>query len=260
MRQTCARGVKPSGKDNADVKAVIFTDDSLELELPSLQASAQAVLCQQKCEPPVSAYEAALFKAIEAEARDGTPRSHLARIGLFAEEIARQMGLAIERCKLLLLSSPLHDLGKLKVPQEVLCKPCSLNAEERRAMQEHCRCGVTMLDVLMDSVSELPPVPQPIVRLAKNLMMTHHERFDGKGYPEGLSGDAIPLESRILAVADVFEALTTNRPYRAALSDHQALEVMMLDQGRRFDQEVFDSFLDCFDRVRTIRRYFKSED
>lgn len=224
-----------------------------------LQASAQSILCEGRCGPALSAYEAALYAAIEAEARDGTSRMHLARVGLYAEEIARQAGMPTERRKLLLLCSPLHDIGKMEVPEAVLCKPGALDPGEREAMQGHCRHGALLLGRLSASTPDLLPMPEPVLELAQKIVLTHHERFDGRGYPNGLAGEAIPLESRIVAVADVFDALTTKRPYRAALDDHKALEVMMLEQGSRFDQAVFDAFLDCFDRIRSIRRHMHSE-
>lgn len=260
MCKACVIDGKPAQRGTADVAVVIANNDSLKFMIQGMQASAQAILCRQQRDEPSSLYEAALFLAIEAEAKDQTSKLHLARVGLYAEEIARQKEMPLESRKLLLLACPLHDIGKLQVPESILCKPGSLDSEERRVMQEHCRQGVDLLGQLCESARGLPGLPEPFSDLARQLILTHHERFDGRGYPQGLAGEDIPIESRILVVADVFDALTTTRPYRAALDDDQALEVMMLEQGSRFDQEVFDAFLDCFDRIQRIRRCMHSEE
>ncbi len=254
LRKACVAKTEPTRKGMVDLALVATQNDSLSSMIRELQAQAQQVLCEAFDSPPKSVYEASLYLAIEAELRDGTQRMHLARVGLYAEEIARQAGLSRDRQKLLLLSSPLHDIGKLSVPESILRKPRSLDAEEWDVMKKHCDNGVQLLDEVLESSSALVPAPVSLIDLSRELILSHHERYDGRGYPHHLSGEDIPLEARILAIADVFDALTTNRPFRAALDDNQALEVMMLEQGRHFDQVLFDAFLDCFSRIRSIRR------
>lgn len=258
MQSACVDLAGVPRKGMVELALIASQDDSQQNEIMDLQASAQLVLCQEVDRAPRSVYEASLYLAIEAEARDGTPRMHLARVGLYAEEIARQYGLTRERQKLLLLTSPLHDIGKISVPESILRKPGSLDSDEWQVMRQHCNNGVKLLDEVIESSSDSESVMVPLLDLARDLIQNHHERFDGRGYPRGLPGDQVPIEARIMAVADVFDALTTNRPYRAALDDNQALEVMMLEQGRHFDQEVFDCFLECFGRVRGIRRSMHS--
>jgi len=254
LRAACVANVGLERKGMVDLALVATQDDSQSSMIRDLQAIAQQVLCEALDKAPDSLFEASLYLAIDAESRDGTPRMHLARVGLYAEEIARHAGLTRERQKLLLLSSPLHDIGKLSVPESILRKPGSLDADEWHIMKEHCRNGVRLLDEVLESSPQLLAAPKKLVDLSRELILSHHERFDGRGYPRGLSGEDILLEARIIAIADVFDALTTNRPFRAALDDNQALEVMMLEQGRHFDQELFDAFLDGFGRIRSIRR------
>lgn len=254
MRSACIDATEAPRRGTVELALVAAHHESQSPKLRNLQASAQSVLCEAQDHEPLSAYEATLYRAIEAESRDGTARLHLARVGLYAEEIARQAGLTRERRKYLLLASPLHDIGKLSVPEAILRKPGSLDAEEWQAMRKHCENGVRLLDEVIESSAHLDPLPIDLVSVARQLILSHHECWDGRGYPMRLRGVQVPIESRIVAVADVFDALTTNRPYRAALDDNQALEVMMLEQGRRFDQEIFDCFLDCFHRIKSIRR------
>jgi HD-GYP domain-containing protein (c-di-GMP phosphodiesterase class II)/putative methionine-R-sulfoxide reductase with GAF domain len=165
-----------------------------------------------------------------AEFRDAETGHHTERMSRMCEKIARRLGLDEERCRLLRDASPLHDIGKIAIPDEILLKRGSFTDQERRTMQRHAEIGHRLLS---GSSSE-------VLDLAATIALVHHERWDGNGYPYGLAGDAIPLEGRIASVADVFDALTTDRVYRRALPVDEALAMMREQRGAQFDPLVFD--------------------
>ena len=141
------------------------------------------------------------------------------------EQIARRLGLDEDRCQLLRDASPLHDIGKIAIPDDILLKRGPFTDEERRTMQRHAEIGHRLLS---GSASE-------VLDLAATIALTHHERWDGNGYPYGIAGEAIPLEGRIASVADVFDALTADRVYRQALPAEEALAMMREQRGAQFD-------------------------
>ncbi|MGZ4359560.1 MAG: HD domain-containing phosphohydrolase [Gaiellaceae bacterium] len=186
--------------------------------------------------------------AAAAELRDLDTGEHLQRMSAYAATIARGMGLPEERVELLRVASTMHDVGKIGIPDYVLLKPGKLTLEERILMQEHPEIGHS---ILADSEAEL-------LRMGALLALTHHERCDGSGYPKHLFGDEIPLEGRIVAVADVFDALTSDRIYRAAFTVEEALEIMKPERGNQFDPQVFDVFIESLDEiVATYERFYK---
>ncbi len=165
-----------------------------------------------------------------AEFRDAETGRHTERMARMCEQIARRLGLDEDRCRLLRDASPLHDIGKIAIPDDVLLKPGTFDDSERDVMQRHAEIGHRLLS---GSTSE-------VLDLAATIALTHHERWDGGGYPNGLAGEAIPLEGRIASVADVFDALTTDRVYREALPVEVALDLMREQRGGQFDPLVFD--------------------
>ena len=166
-----------------------------------------------------------------AEFRDAETGHHTERMSRMCEQIARRLGLEEERCALLRDASPLHDIGKIAIPDEILLKRGPLTDHERSSMRRHPEIGHRLLS---GSSSE-------VLDLAATIALVHHERWDGNGYPGGLAGDAIPLEGRIAAVADVFDALTTERVYRRALPVEGALALMREERGGQFDPLVLDA-------------------
>jgi hypothetical protein len=167
------------------------------------------------------------------EFRDSDTGGHVERMSRYSLLIARQLGWSPERCRELWLAAALHDVGKVAVPDAILLKPGPLSAEERRIMQRHCQAG---FDMLTGSDSSL-------LDLAADIALTHHERYDGAGYPSGLRGAAIPLAGRIVAVADVFDALTSARVYKDAIEMPEAVEIIRAGRGTQFDPEVVNAFL-----------------
>ncbi len=168
-----------------------------------------------------------------AEYRDGATGSHIERVALHCDLIARRLGLDEAFCEAIRIASPLHDIGKIGIPDAVLLEPGPLDARERALIERHTEIGHR---ILSGSGSEL-------LELAASIALTHHEHWDGSGYPAGLRGEEIPLEGRIAAVADVFDALTSDRVYRAAFDVGEALELLRAGRGSQFDPNVLDAFL-----------------
>jgi HD-GYP domain-containing protein (c-di-GMP phosphodiesterase class II) len=175
----------------------------------------------------------ALSKAVEA--RDPYASGHAARVTEIADAIAAQLGWDAERRLVLGLGGTLHDIGKLGVPEELLCKPGPLTHAERRELQRHPRTGAA---IVWGTASLRAAVPG---------VLFHHERWDGGGYPSGRAGSEIPAEARVLAVADAFDAMTSDRPYRPALPAADALEEIERCAGSQFDPEVALAFLEVWD-------------
>jgi putative two-component system response regulator len=170
---------------------------------------------------------------IAVEARDHETATHIDQMSTYCRAIAERLGLAADACDLIHAASPMHDVGKIAVPDRVLLKPAALSAVERTEMQEHAEVGYRIL----------AGSRAPLVQLAASIAWTHHERVDGEGYPRHLSGDQIPAEGRIAAVADVFDALTRDRVYRRRFARTDALEIMRAGRGTHFDPDVLDAFL-----------------
>ncbi|MGI8632581.1 MAG: HD domain-containing phosphohydrolase [Solirubrobacterales bacterium] len=173
-----------------------------------------------------------------AALRDEGSDRHNARVGRYAEVIAIQAGLDRRRAERIGQAAAWHDIGKLQVPEAILRKEGPLNAEEFSGVREHPSAGHRLLSGLGD----------PILELAATIALTHHERVDGSGYPNGLQGDEIPLEGRITAISDVFDALTSERSYRPALAISEAAAIMRMSGDRHFDSELLGPFLALVER------------
>lgn len=172
------------------------------------------------------------------EYRDFKTERHSERVGELSARIAAEMGLEDDEVELIRDAAPLHDVGMVVVPDHILLKEGELSDKERRIMMTHAANGARIL-----SESELP-----VMQLASTIAHTHHERWDGKGYPRGLEGEGIPLPGRIVAAADTFEAITHDRPFREAESAERALEEIREERGGQFDPEVVDALLSVKER------------
>ena len=184
--------------------------------------------------------------ALAAEFRDTDTARHLRRMSLYSHLLACRYGLDADRCELIRVASPMHDIGKIGTPDHILLKPGKFSREEFEVIMRHAEIGLHILD---GSEAEL-------LKLAATIAWTHHEKFDGTGYPRGLSGEAIPLEGRIAAIADTFDALTTKRVYKPAFSLEQTLDIMREGRGKHFDPFLLDTFLGSMDEVLAIKDQF----
>ena len=178
------------------------------------------------------------------ESRDAETGQHLKRMSSYCEIVARRMGFPEQHCELMRLSSQLHDIGKVAVPDDILLKPGKLTREEFEVIKGHTDTGYCML---AGSTSEL-------VQMGALIARTHHERWDGSGYPDGLAADEIPLEGCIAAVADVFDALTSDRLYRPAFPARSAVKMMRDESGHHFSPEPLEAFFAVLPEVEAIRQ------
>ena len=184
-----------------------------------------------------------------AEFRDKDTASHIIRIGQLAAVLARVVGESPERVEMISLAAPMHDIGKVSTPDNILLKRGKLSPEEWVVMREHTTAGY---EILSKSKSEL-------LRAGADIALTHHEKFNGSGYPRGIKGKDIPLWGRITALVDVFDALTSERPYKKAWPTSEALERIKADSGSHFDPELVEAFLSAMPEVTAVRVRYPDE-
>jgi putative two-component system response regulator len=180
------------------------------------------------------------------EFRDEATGQHLRRMSDYCEILARHSGLPPERCELVRLASQLHDVGKVAISDTILLKPGMLTDEEFETIKSHAEIGY---DMLRGSSSEVVQVGALIAR-------THHERWDGAGYPRGLAGESIPLEGRIAAIADVFDALTSDRVYRPAFPFTDAVNMVSAERESHFDPTLADAFMAALPEVESVHEAY----
>lgn len=183
--------------------------------------------------------EIILRLALAVEYRDNDTGDHTLRVARYSRLIAEQLGLSQRLCRDIYLAAPLHDVGKVGIPDRVLLKPGRLDDEEMAVIRTHTAIGER---ILADSHCEL-------IQLGAEIAAAHHERWDGNGYPHGLCADAIPIAARVVAVADVFDALTTKRPYKEAMPLTAARDYLEQGKGGQFDPACVDAFLSRWDEV-----------
>ncbi|HJW11777.1 MAG TPA: HD domain-containing phosphohydrolase [Albitalea sp.] len=181
-----------------------------------------------------------------AEFRDPETGGHIQRMAHYSELIARRLGEPPAYCQALLSAAPMHDVGKLGTPDHILLKKGALDPDELVEMHRHAEIGGRIL----------AGTDSPLLQLACEIAETHHEKYDGSGYPRGLAGDAIPLAGRIVAVADVFDALNSVRPYKRAWSVEESRDYLREHAGRHFDPRCVEVFIAAWDEVLTIRSRF----
>lgn len=185
-----------------------------------------------------------------AEYRDPETGAHILRMAHFSELIAKGLGLSADDQELLLEAAPMHDIGKVGIADSILLKPGRLTPDEFEIMKQHAVFGY---EILKGSSSK-------VLQAGADIARAHHEKFDGSGYPNGLQGDSIPIFSRIVAVADVFDALTSERPYKKAWPLEQAVEHLKSNAGTHFDPACVDAFLAQWSAVLEIRQRFTELD
>lgn len=185
-----------------------------------------------------------------AEFRDSDTGAHITRMSLYCAELGRAVGMSAQECDLLLSASALHDIGKIGIPDRVLLKPGPFDTEESNLMKEHVSIGAQILD---GSDSKL-------IQWAAAIARTHHERWDGTGYPEGLRGEEIPLEGRIVAICDVFDALTSSRPYKEAWSVDRAIGELQRGSGAQFDAALVTLFQSILPQILEVKAQFEARE
>ncbi|HEX2295758.1 MAG TPA: HD domain-containing phosphohydrolase [Actinomycetota bacterium] len=184
--------------------------------------------------------------SIAAEFRDDETARHVQRMSRYTALLARRAGATPDRAEQVRIAAVMHDVGKIGIPDSILLKPGKLTPEERRIMEQHSEIGYR---ILSGSRSQL-------LTLAAQIAWTHHERVDGNGYPRRLAGEDIPVEGRMAAIADVFDALTSNKVYKKASPLPQAIEIMREGRGAHFDAELLDLFLDSMDEVVLVKERY----
>jgi putative two-component system response regulator len=222
----------------------VSTEITAQREAEQLQRDLAGTRARTVEELRSSRQEALERMAQAIEIHDSAIGRHVSRVARITSFLASQLGLGDEQIQLIRAAAPMHDVGKVATPEEILRKPGPLTPQERAEMERHTEIGNGIL-----SGSD-----SPLLQMAARIALTHHEWFDGTGYPQGLEGEEIPIEGRIVAVADVLDALLSERPYRPALGIDEASEVIRAGRGTQFDPEVADMLLTHIDAVVELRR------
>jgi putative two-component system response regulator len=181
-----------------------------------------------------------------AEYKDSETGYHVVRMSHYAARMALSIGQSEGWVEMLRTAAPMHDVGKIGIPDQILTKPGRLTPEEWAVMQTHPAIGAKIIGEHAD----------PMLRMAYIAALTHHEKWDGSGYPAGLAGEAIPLEGRLVAVADVFDALTSKRPYKRPWTNEEAADLIKSEAGRHFDPQIVEAFLRSMPEILAIQRRY----
>jgi putative two-component system response regulator len=187
------------------------------------------------------AHEETIHRLVHAAAcRDLETGAHIVRTGVFSEILARAAGWSAAEVERIRMAAPMHDIGKIGVPDAILRKPAGLTPDEYEVMKQHTVIGAKLLARSNSS----------ILVMAREIALCHHERWDGTGYPAAIAGEAIPEAARILSIVDVYDALTSDRPYRRAMKEEVVLQMMMGEQGRQFDPVLLATFFGVLEQIR----------
>ncbi len=178
-----------------------------------------------------------------ADYRDNETGNHILRMSKYSQLLGLATGMDEREAEMLLTASPMHDIGKIGIPDSILLKPGKLTPEEWEIMKTHASIGASILEGMTSD----------LMRMAHEIALNHHEKWDGSGYPNGLKGEEISYFGRIVAIADVFDALTTNRPYKAAWPVEQAMEYIASQRGQHFDPKLVDLFVEILPKVLTYK-------
>ncbi len=219
-------------------------------------------LLQQDLEQRVKERTVALRKALEnvkeahfdtierlvlaAEYKDEDTAAHIQRMSRYTALLARRVGLPTEEVELVQVASQMHDVGKMGIPDSILLKPGKFNDDEFAIMKQHTHMGARILN----------GSPSKLLQTGETIAMSHHEKWDGSGYPNRVKGEEIPLLGRICTVADVFDALTSTRPYKQAFSNDKARQILQEGRGGHFEARIVDLFLENFDEVLAIQKLY----
>ena len=232
---------------NPDGTTGVFEHDEVHLARSLSSQAAVALHNAQLTEALKKAHLGTIYRlAVAVEYRDQDSSNHIQRVSRYSEELAQGLGMLRKERELILFASPMHDVGKLGIADAILKKPGKLTPEERTTMEEHTLIGARILE---GGDSE-------VLIKGREVALTHHERFDGKGYPRGLAGEAIPLSGRLVALADVYDALSSRRVYKPPLPEEEVFRILREGRGTNFDPGVVDVFFARIDNLRAIRASF----
>lgn len=226
-----------------------FAPEIEELVLALASQAAVALENAQLTARLETAYQETIFRlARVAEYRDTDTGQHIQRVSHYAAEIARELGFSDEQIHDFILAISMHDIGKVGISDGILRKPGALTPEERREMQNHTTYGAEIL-----SGSDTP-----ILAMSREIALSHHEKWDGTGYPRGLKAEEIPITGRICALADVYDALTTKRCYKEAIPLEQACDIIRRSSGTHFDPAIVDAFFRILSRIVKVGEAYSS--
>lgn len=219
---------------------------NLERNLSSYSRGLELIV-QQQTQVIREAREELVMRLMSSlQFKDDETGNHVRRIGAYCEAMARSLQWPDEKVEHLRIAASMHDLGKIGVPDSVLKKPARLTEEEYEIIKRHPQIGA---DILAGT-------EYPLIETARLISLHHHEKWAGNGYPNGLAGEDISMEGRIVAIADVYDALSNDRVYRPALPQKEVLDIMRQGRGSHFDPEVFDVFLELIDTMQEILRAY----
>lgn len=236
-----------------------LADYSVQLEKQVMIRTQELVLSRQ---------EAIHCLARAGEYRDDDTGYHVTRVGRYARLISEELGFESERLDLIEQAAQLHDVGKIGIPDAILHKPGKLDPQEFDLMRSHCDVGRKIINPLSHEESIrlkthtsvgmqiMGSTNSPVLKLASVIAASHHEKWDGNGYPTGIAGTEIPIEGRIVAVADVFDALSSARPYKVAFPVEKCLQILIDGRGTHFDPDVLDAFMRRKDEAISIREEY----
>ena len=216
------------------------------LELRELQKHLEQMVLDRTQQLNDSRLEIVSRLGKAAEYKDNETGMHVVRMSHYSELLAKELGMDDHYCEVLLNASPMHDIGKIGIPDRVLLKPGKLDHDEWQVMKSHTTMGAAILE---GGESEL-------LKMSQTIAITHQEKWDGSGYPNGLKGEEIPLEGRIVAIADVFDALTSVRPYKKAWTVEEAVKLIEQESGKHFDPKLVPLFIKILPEIVKIKDQF----
>ncbi len=216
---------------------------SLEKEVSKLTEDLQKMYDKLK-----QAYQDTIYRlSLAAEFKDEDTYNHIRRVGYISREVSKALGLDKNLQELIFFTAPMHDIGKIGIPDDILFKPAKLTKEEFEIMKQHTLIGAKIL-----GGSDVD-----YLKTGAIIALNHHEKFDGSGYPNGLKGKEIPIEGRVVAIADVFDALTSRRPYKEPFPIDKSLKIILDSRGTHFDPDVVDAFFSVKNTILEIKEQFK---
>jgi putative two-component system response regulator len=235
-------------------------------EMKSTIDTLQREVSQRRSELLAARMNAVCRLAVAADRRDWETGNHVVRVGQYSHTVAQAMRVDPALAESILVTAPLHDIGKIAVPDHILRKLGPLDADEEAIFQRHCTLGQQILRRPVKAASALldghcfsiddEGADDPFLKMSASIAFSHHEKWDGSGYPQGLAGTQIPLEARIVAVCDVFDELTSRRPHKEPLSEEESLRILNGERERHFDPTVVAAFMESLPKIRAIRTQY----